>query len=80
MWSLTHLCHIYTYVCMCVCVCVCVYTYTFYNSSSICISGEKSFQKKNSFPGGPVVNNPPANVGDMGLILGQGRSHMGQGN
>ena len=24
-----------------------------------------------SFPGGSVVKNPPANAGDMGLILGQ---------
>ena len=24
------------------------------------------------FPGGPVVNNPPSNAGDAGLILGQG--------
>ena len=28
------------------------------------------------FPGGAVVENPPANVGDMGLIPGLGRSHM----
>ena len=28
------------------------------------------------FPGGPVVKNPPANVGDMGSIPGLGRSHM----
>ena len=32
------------------------------------------------FPGGPVVKNPPANAGDMGLIPGPGRSHMLQGN
>ena len=25
------------------------------------------------FPGGSVVKNPPANVGDMGLIPGSGR-------
>ena len=24
------------------------------------------------FPGGPVVKNPPCNVGDVGLIPGQG--------
>ena len=24
------------------------------------------------FPGGPVVKNPPSNVGDMGSIPGQG--------
>ena len=28
------------------------------------------------FPGGTVVKNPPANAGDMGFILGPGRSHM----
>ena len=28
------------------------------------------------FPGGPVVKNPPANVGDEGLTPGPGRSHI----
>ena len=28
------------------------------------------------FPGGTVVKNLPANVGDMGLSPGPGRSHM----
>ena len=32
------------------------------------------------FPGGLVVKNPPANVGDMGLRPGLERSHMLQGN
>ena len=31
------------------------------------------------FPGGSVVKNPPANVGDLGLIPGSGRS-SGEGN
>ena len=31
------------------------------------------------FPGGSVVKNPPAKAGDMGLILGSGRS-LGEGN
>ena len=31
------------------------------------------------FPGGSVVNNPPANTGDTGLISGLGRS-SGEGN
>ena len=31
-------------------------------------------------PGGPVVKNPPANAGDMCLILGPGRFHMPQRN
>ena len=28
------------------------------------------------FPGGSVVNNPPASAGDVGLIPGQGRPHV----
>ena len=28
------------------------------------------------FPGGSVVNSPPASAGEIGLIPGQGRSHM----
>ena len=28
------------------------------------------------FPGGPVVNNLPANAGDMGSIPDLGRFHM----
>ena len=28
------------------------------------------------FLGGPVVKNPPANAGDMGLIPGPGRLHV----
>ena len=28
------------------------------------------------FPGGTVDKNPPAKAGDMGSILGLGRSHM----
>ena len=32
------------------------------------------------FPGGLVVKNPPANVGDMGSCPGLERSHMLQGN
>ena len=30
------------------------------------------------FPGGSVVKNPPANVGDMGVITELGRPHMSQ--
>ena len=30
------------------------------------------------FPGGPVVKNPSASAGDMGLIPGPRRSHMVQ--
>ena len=32
------------------------------------------------FPGDPVVENLPANAGDIGLILALGRSHMPQGH
>ena len=32
------------------------------------------------FPGGAVVENPPANAGDMGSSPGLGRSHMSQSN
>ena len=36
--------------------------------------------KCQDFSGGPVVENPPANAGDMGSIPGPGRSHMPWGN
>ena len=40
-----------------------------------------SLQIPNSdFPGGSVVENSPANRGDMGLIPGPGRSHMHWGS
>ena len=32
------------------------------------------------FPGGAVVENPPANAGDMGSSPGLGRSHMPRSN
>ena len=32
------------------------------------------------FPGGSVVKNPSASVGDTGSIPGLGRSHMTQSN
>ena len=32
------------------------------------------------FPGGSVVENPPANAGDTGLIPGPERSHMPRSN
>ena len=32
------------------------------------------------FPGGAVVENPPANEGDTGSIPGLGRSHMPRSN
>ena len=33
-----------------------------------------------SFPGGAVVKNAPANAGDMGSSPGPGRSHMLRSN
>ena len=33
-----------------------------------------------SFPGGSVVKNPPANAGDTGSSPGPGRSHMPRSN
>ena len=30
------------------------------------------------FPGGPGVKNPPANAGDMGLVLSPGRCHAAE--
>ena len=32
------------------------------------------------FPGGTELKNPPANAGNMGLILNPGRFHMLQSN
>ena len=37
-------------------------------------------KKVQSFPGGSVVKNPPANAGDTGLIPDLGRSHMPRSN
>ena len=37
-------------------------------------------KKVPEFPGGTVVNNPPANAGDTGSSPGPGRSHMPQSN
>ena len=38
-----------------------------------------TFICEGDFPGGSVVNNPPANTGDAGLTPGSGRS-PGEGN
>ena len=48
---------------------VCLNTFTLCN-----------YKMLQDFPGGPVVRNPPANAGDMGLIPDPGRSHVLQGN
>ena len=43
---------------------------------------EKTIIQKESwgFPGGAVVENPPAKAGDTGSIPGPGRSHMPRSN
>ena len=38
------------------------------------------FRYFQGFPGGSMVKNSPPNAGDMGLIPGQGGSHMLRGN
>ena len=46
------------------------------------IEAEKSIKleiRTQGFPGGSVVENPPTNMGDAGLICGSGRS-PGEGN
>ena len=40
----------------------------------------KSREELEDAPGGPVVKNPLASVGDTGLIPGRGRFHMPQDN
>ena len=37
-------------------------------------------RKYRGFPGGAVVENPPANAGDTGSSPGLGRSHMPRSN
>ena len=37
-------------------------------------------EKAPGFPGGAVVENPPANAGDTGSSPGLGRSHMPRSN
>ena len=60
---------------------MCVYIYIYmYMYIYICIREKHSpilFLANHSFPGGSVVRNPPANVGDMGSIPGLGRSPGG---
>ena len=36
-------------------------------------------KNKRDFPGGPVVNNQPANAGDTGSVPGLGRFHKSCG-
>ena len=46
------------------------------NTTTKNITKEKGWD----FPGGPVIENLPANAGDMGSVSGLRRSHMPQGN
>ena len=41
---------------------------------------KKKKNKRWEFPGDPMVENPPADTGDMGLIPGSGKFHRLQGN
>ena len=41
---------------------------------------QKNKKKDEDFPGGPAVKNPPANAGEIGLILGPGIFHIPQSN
>ena len=43
-------------------------------------SSLQHFKKLSDFPGGSVVKNLPANAGDTGSILGQGRAHISRGS
>ena len=49
---------------------------------SHCNPSLEHFTKKNpgGFPGGAVVENPPANAADTGSSPGLGRSHMPRSN
>ena len=47
---------------------------TLMDSNQMCPEQEKRNAK--GFPGGAVVENPPANAGDTGSSPGLGRSHM----
>ena len=42
--------------------------------------GKFYLKQKQDFLGGPVIENLPANAGDMGSIPGPGRSHILQNN
>ena len=44
------------------------------------IQQKKHIEEKVELPGGPVVNNLPANAGDTGSIPSSGRFHMLRSN
>ena len=46
-------------------------TYVF---AVLLVLGAEDHPGPGGFPGGSVIKNPPANAGDMGSILGSGRS------
>ena len=53
------------------------------NSSAIfpaLLQATLSEKEQQEFPGGPVVQNLPANAGDPGSTPGLGKSHMPWGN
>ena len=45
-----------------------------------CTNTHSSEWLKWDFPGDPMVKNPPADAGNMGLIPDPGRFHMSRGN
>ena len=51
-----------------------------YHLTTVIMAILKKTRDNRDFPGGSVVKNPPANAGDMGSILGLGRSHMPRSN
>ena len=59
------------------------FPYIFNEKITISNQGQQLFIKKfmhRDFPGGPVVENSPANAGDTDLIPGPGRLHLLCGN
>ena len=57
------------------------YTMTKWNLSQICKASCSTFKNQLvGFPGGAVVENPPANAEDTGSSPGLGRSHMPRSN
>ena len=59
-----------------ICACVCIRSCIFFKLDKLILK----FMKFLGFPGGTVVENPPANAGDMGTSPGLGRSHMLRSN
>ena len=53
---------------------------TSYTEPKNIIDGKFKICSLQDFPGGAVVENPPANAGDTGSSPGPGRSHMPRSN